>query len=307
MNWIEIAAAVPGEHVEALYAALEGIAPGGCSIEEPIVPLGPEEGVRREPWRPTVLRIYLPTDALLEQRRAALAAALGGLDFTPEVTTRPVNEEDWANAWKEFFQVEHIGRDLVIRPTWRDYQPAAGEIVLDLDPGMAFGTGQHETTRMCLVALQEVVIEGRTVLDLGCGSGILAVAAARLGAATVLAVDIDCVAVEATAENVRRNRATATVRVAEGSLGATWPFGEPPEDAFDVIVANIHAGALVELAGDLRRALRPGGVLIGSGVIAERLAAVLTAFAAAGLGEADVRQDGAWRAVLARVPSGDAG
>ncbi|HZU75150.1 MAG TPA: 50S ribosomal protein L11 methyltransferase, partial [Dehalococcoidia bacterium] len=139
MNWIEITVSVPGEHVEPLCAALEGVAPGGFSIEEPVVPLGPEEGVRREPWRPTRVRLYLPDDAHLAARRARLRRAVARLDFPLEVAERRVREEDWAESWKEFFQIERIGARLVIRPAWRSYTPAAGEVVIDLDPGMAFG------------------------------------------------------------------------------------------------------------------------------------------------------------------------
>jgi ribosomal protein L11 methyltransferase len=299
LDWLEVSAATAGEHVEEVYAALSALAPGGCSIEEPLVPLGPEEGVRHEPWRPTVLRIYLPRDAEFDERRAATSAALQRLSFPVDVTEHGVREEDWANAWKEFFQVERLGRRLVIRPTWREYRQADDEVVVDLDPGMAFGTGQHETTRMCLLELEPMDLSGKDVLDLGCGSGILAVAAAKLGARTVTAVDVESTAVEATTANAFRNRIDETVRVAQGSLGERWPFSDAAENAFDVVLANIHAGALQELAGDLHRALRPGGRLIGSGIIAERAADVDLAFFLAGLDRLRIRGEGEWRTIIA--------
>lgn len=299
MDWRELSITVPGELAEQVCSLLGEIVPGGCSIEDPIVPLGPEEGVRREPWRPSVVRVYLPVDAHLDDQRTAVCDALAALSGPPAVAERPVREQDWAHAWKEFFHVQHVGR-LVIRPTWRAYSAAPGEVVLDLDPGMAFGTGQHETTRLCLAALDEQLRPGMRVLDLGCGSGILSVAAARLGAASVASLDIESAAVEATGENARRNGVADRVRVALGSLGADWPFPDPAAGAFDLVAANIHATAIASLAAEIAAALAgPGGLLVGSGIIAERLPAVLDALTAAGFGPATVRADGEWRAVIA--------
>ncbi|HLZ71981.1 MAG TPA: 50S ribosomal protein L11 methyltransferase [Dehalococcoidia bacterium] len=301
MDWLELSAEAATEQVEALYTALGDIA-GGASIEEPIVPLGPEEGVRREPWRPTIVRIYLPRDAHLEERRAAAGAAVAALPFAVELRERTVHEEDWANAWKEFFQVERIGRRLVVRPSWRAYAAQPGDVVLDLDPGMAFGTGQHETTRMCLLAVEELTRPVMHVLDVGCGSGILGIAAALLGAGDVVAVDTEPVAVEATAENARRNGVQDRLRVAEGSLDERWPFVGGPSADFDLALANIHAAAAIALAPNLFAALRPSGALVASGIIAERLDAVLVALAAAGFASPDVRAAGDWRTVVARRP-----
>lgn len=304
MEWLELSVTVPGTLAEEVCSLLGDVVSGGCSIEDPIVPLGPEEGVRREPWRPSIVRVYLLVDAALDARRAAIHTALASLPQPLAVSERPVREEDWAHAWKEFFHVQHVGR-IVIRPTWREYVPAPGEVVLDLDPGMAFGTGQHETTRLCLAALGERMQPGARVLDLGCGSGILSVAAARLGAAAVTAVDIESAAVEATAANARRNGVSDQVRVALGSLGPDWPFPEPPAGMFDLVVANIHATAVAALAPALAAALRgPGAVLVGSGIIDERLPAVLAALTAAGFGPAEVCAAGEWRAVIAALSAG---
>ena len=300
MEWLELSVSVPAEQVEEAARLLGEIVPGGCSIEDPIVPLGPEEGVRREPWRPSIVRAYLPADTQLAERRAAARAALATLPGAPDLHERPVREEDWAHAWKEFFQVEHVGRRIVIRPTWRDYTAAPGEVVIDLDPGMAFGTGQHETTRLCLAALDELLRPGDRVLDLGCGSGILAVAAAKLGAAAVVAVDIEDVAIEATQENAVRNGVAGRISAARGSLGADWPLAAPPDRAFDLVLANIHAAAVASLAPAIAAALRgPGATLIGSGIVAERLPLVLDALAAAGFATPEVRAAGDWRTVIA--------
>jgi ribosomal protein L11 methyltransferase len=302
MQWTEFSLTVPIEHVEATCAAFTDVAPGGCSVEDAVVPLGPEEGVRYEPWRPSTVRVYLPADAHLEQRRGELLASVATLPFSAQLSERAVDEDDWANAWKEFFQVEHVTPRLVIRPAWRVYAPVSGEVVLDLDPGMAFGTGQHETTRMCLVAIDELVRPGMHVLDVGCGSGILAIAAAKLGAASVTAVDTEALAVQATVANAAANHVDAVVRAGEGSLDERWPFGSPPLASYDLVLANIHAGAAIALAPAFFAALQRGGTLVASGIIAERLSGVLDALGAAGFAAPEVRSAGEWRTMITFTP-----
>lgn len=298
MEWIELSFSVPMELIDATIAALSEVVPGGCSIEEPVVPLGPEEGVRWEPWRPAVVRAYLPVDSALSARRDAVLAALAHLPAAP--AQRYVREEDWAHAWKEFFHVQRIGTRLVVRPTWRAYTPLPDDVVLDLDPGMAFGTGQHETTQMCLEVLDERPPRGLQVLDLGCGSGILAIAAAKLGAANVVALDIEEVAVETARDNAARNGVLSRVTIARGSLGADWPLATPPDRAFDLVLANIHARAIAALAPAIAAALAgPGGTLIGSGIVAERLDEARAALTDAGLIVREVRMRGDWRTLIA--------
>ena len=209
------------------------------------------------------------------------------------IRTRWLREEDWAEAWKAFFPVLRISRRLVICPAWRTYRPRRGEAVIRLDPGMAFGTGQHPTTLMCLRALEETVRPGADVLDLGTGSGVLALAAARLGAAGVLALDNDPQAVQAARDNVRLNEMEAVVRAEEGTL-------ESAPARFDVIAANISPSVIVELAGAMAAALKPGGVLVAGGFSAERAEAVAAALTAAGLTVERTLSDGDWRTHVAR-------
>jgi ribosomal protein L11 methyltransferase len=232
---------------------------------------------------------------------AEVAEALGhlqafGLRPIGELETRLVHEEDWADAWKAYFPVLRIGRRLVIRPTWRRHRRRPDDVVIAMDPGMAFGTGLHPTTRLCLAALEPLADDGTLadarVLDVGCGSGVLAIAAVRLGAASALGVDIDPIAIEATAANAGRNRLRRRVRARLGSL----PSGEP---AFDVVLANLIAGVLVPLATPLRDELRPSGTLIASGIFIDREAEVRAAFDAAGLAVRDRSAEGDWVALRA--------
>jgi ribosomal protein L11 methyltransferase len=189
-----------------------------------------------------------------------------------------------------------IGRRLVIRPTWRRHRREPGDVVLALDPGMAFGTGLHPTTRLCLVGIESLAdrgrLEGARVVDVGCGSGILSIAALKFGAATALGVDTDPIAVEVTSANARRNALVRRLRARVGSL----PTGEP---AFDVVLANLIAGVLVPLAAALRDELRPGGTLLASGIFVDREAEVRAAFEENGLVVAGRSEEGEWVALEA--------
>ncbi len=236
--------------------------------------------------------------------RACGRSAIGhlqafGLGRIGELQTRVVHDADWAEAWKAHFPVLRVGRRLVIRPTWRRHRARPDDVVLALDPGMAFGTGLHPTTRLCLASLEPLATDGRLrharVLDVGCGSGILAIAALKLGADTALGLDTDPVAVEATLANARRNRLGRRVGARHGSL----PTGEPP---FDVVLANLIAGVLVPLAPLLRDELRDGGTLLASGIFVDREGDVRDAVEAAGLAVTDRMAEGDWIALAARRP-----
>jgi ribosomal protein L11 methyltransferase len=239
-----------------------------------------------------------------EAAAASTAEALGhlqafGLRTIGELRTRLLHEEDWAEAWKAYFPVLRVGRRLVIRPTWRRHRRAPDDVVLALDPGMAFGTGLHPTTRLCLAALESISDDGRIdrarILDVGCGSGILAIAAVKLGATDALGVDTDPIAIESTLANARRNRLVRRIRARIGSL----PSGEPP---FDVVLANLIAGVLVPLAGALHDELRPGGTLLASGIFIDREGEVRSAFEAVGLVMTDRTDEGDWVALTAVRP-----
>jgi ribosomal protein L11 methyltransferase len=208
---------------------------------------------------------------------------------------RVVEEKDWENEWKRHFHVLHVGERMVVVPTWREYAASESDIVIGLDPGMAFGTGHHPTTRMCMVLLEEFCGAGMRVLDVGCGSGILSIVAAKLGVASVVGVEIDDVAARSAATNIADNGVDGVVSVYQGTLTETLV---PPE-GFDLIVANVSAKVVSELAGDMIGALRPGGRLIASGILDERRASVRQALESAGSAIERGVVDGDWVALVA--------
>jgi ribosomal protein L11 methyltransferase len=297
------------EAVEAVSEILARVAPGGVAVE-PAFTLSDEGlGAVPDPTRPAIVRAWLSAldtgaaetaIAQTEERLGHLQAF--GLRPIGALHVRPVHEEDWAHAWKDHFPVLRVGRRLVIRPTWRDHDPAADDVVLALDPGMAFGTGLHPTTRLCLAGVERWADDGltdaATCLDVGCGSGILTVAAARLGAASVLAVDTDPIAVEATLRNAAGNGVSGRITTRRGSL-------PQPEGPFDLVMANLIASLLVDLAGALASSLRPpasgrmGGRLLASGIYIDREADVREAFALAGLHTLRREQETDWVALEA--------
>jgi ribosomal protein L11 methyltransferase len=302
--WLELSVVADVEAVEAVSEILGRYAPAGTSVEPAFDLVDEGLGARVDPSRPATVRAYIPAadPAGAEATVADVARDLGhlqafGLRPIGDLRTRLVEEADWADAWKAYFPVLRVGRRIVIRPTWRRHRRQPDDVVLALDPGMAFGTGLHPTTRLCLATLEVVAergdLAGARVLDVGCGSGILAIAAVKLGARSAFGVDTDPVAEEATLANARRNRLVRSVRAREGSL----PSGAP---AFDVVLANLIAGVLVPLAAPLRDELRPGGVLLASGIFHDREAAVASAFEAAGLEVTDRSAEGDWVALEAR-------
>ena len=234
-------------------------------------------------------------DAAISSIRAQLLEmqARGGMNFgSLEETRRTIDGDDWIDVWKKHFRPIHVGARVVVVPAWIGYTKEADEVVVTLDSNMAFGTGEHETTKMCLEALQEVVREGDVVIDVGCGSGILGIAAAELGAKICYLTDIDPVAVESAKHNALKNGVSQKCIVAHSEL---------LEDASvrgDVVLANITAEILVRLAPSIPKNLKEGGTLILSGIIADRLPLVREAFAAQGLTLKDERRKGEWYALV---------
>jgi len=282
MEWLEVSVTVDNETAESVAEVFSPYAYRGVVIEA-----GPEGWDAGQ----VVVRAYLLADDQLWVNRRRVEEALGHLNQIRPVsapTFRSVIEADWAEVWKERLSVLHIGRHIVIRPSWLDYAPAPGDVVVQLDPGMAFGTGLHPTTQMCLVALEKLIRPEAKVLDLGTGSGILAIAAARLGAGHVLAVDDDPVAAKTARANVVANEAQGIVSVVCGSLAEV-------SGSYDLVVVNILARVIIEMVrGGLTTRVCPGGVLIAAGIIADQEPEVVAALEQEDFALVERQQRGDW-------------
>ena len=273
MHWLELTVQTHPEAVESVSELLNRYTTGGVAIEEPIELIDEGQEYRVLIGQPVKVHAYLPLDGKEEAARQQVAEGLWhlsslGPQFVGDLQTRVVHEEDWANAWKDYYHVTHIGQRLVIRPSWREYTPMNNEVVLELDPGMAFGTGLHPTTRMCLEQIEQRMRPDMFVLDVGTGSGILALAAAKLGAANVHCIDNSSVAVESALANAEMNHMGDRVNVVLGVLdeaGASRLAGQ-----FDLVLANIIARVIGSIASNLAAVLAPGGILITSGIIEDR-------------------------------------
>lgn len=291
--WFELTAKTPPELADAVAAVVRDVAPGGVSIEEPIDILGPELGFRVRGGEPVLIRAYVPSSELgallVEELRRAM-------DAFPavELSARPIFEQDWAVSWREFFGVVETGGRIVVVPSWTEHDPAPGQLVIRLDPGQAFGTGHHETTRLCLGVLDGLVQPGWQVLDVGTGSGILAIAAVLLGAEHVDAVDIDPIAAEVAARNCAANGVAERVRVRAGTFRA--------EDVgvYDLVIANISPEANIGLMPAFERAVRSGGDLLLSGVLEGDVTRVTAAAAERGFVPVETRLEHDWAAIHLR-------
>jgi len=267
LRWWEISVQVDGEAAEAVYELFNRYGQGGAVIEQKS-----PEPEQDAPVTPIVLvKAYLPATEDGEDSRHRLEDGLWHLSQIYPIPAPQIREllpKDWATAWREQFTMLYVGQRLVIKPTWLGYSPAPHEIVIELDPGMAFGTGLHPTTRQCLLALEEHRRPGMSVLDLGTGSGILAIAAAKLGAQTVLALDTDATAVKVAQDNVYTNQVQEQVTVVQGSLAEVT-------GQFDLVLVNILARVIIELvAQGLLDHLKPGAFIVTAGIIEDQAPAV---------------------------------
>ncbi len=308
MKWAEISIQTTHEATEAVADIFHGLGASGVVIEDPeLVNSYKRSGTwdycgipEAEDDSVVTVKAYLPVDDQLDDKLRLFERRVDELarhDIDKGrglIRLREVREEDWANAWKTYYHPIRVGERLVVKPSWQEYPAAADDVVVELDPGMAFGTGTHHTTAMCLAMLEEALRPGDTVFDVGTGSGILAVAAAKLGAAAVRAVDNDPLAVRIAGENVAANGTAATVTVAEGDL-LTGLSGQA-----DLIIANIIADVIIRMAPSVPERLKGGGLFLAGGVIADRLGDVTDAILTAGLEVEKVLEEGGWATILAR-------
>jgi len=301
-EWLEVCVMTESETAEAVSEVLSRYAPNGVAIEQLArdIGLGADEGAAQQLESIVAVRAYVLNEAGVDEKRRQIEEALwhlGQIAHLPEPTFRVVAESDWANAWKEHYHVVHLGERFVIKPSWRDYAAKPNEIVIELDPGMAFGTGLHPTTQMCLAALEKYLQPKMSVLDLGTGSGILAIGAAKLGAGSIVAVDNDPLSVKAAHENVKANHVEAITRVELGSLAEA----AANEATYDLIVVNILARVIIQLCEqNLGRVVRSGGLAIFAGLIDTQEFGVREALASQGLRVIDRLQDKDWVCLIAR-------
>jgi ribosomal protein L11 methyltransferase len=232
---------------------------------------------------------------MLQERLQQLKAQLG---IACQISYRELDEQDWAHAWKAYFWPQKIGSRIVVKPTWRDYQAAADDILIELDPGMAFGTGTHPTTVLCLKMIEKYLNPGDSLLDVGTGSGILMIAAAKLGAGRLCGVDIDEVALGVAAENLKLNR----IRPEMFQLTATG-LGAQTDASFNFIVANIFSHVILELLEDITRLLACGGIFVGSGIIRQNNDTVLSAMQKLRFEILETAAKEDWMAIVGRLPA----
>ena len=301
-SWLEIACDVPAELSDIVAEYLAELSGGGVCIENLNVDAFSPSEITHAPI--TTVRAYFSATDDIDARLVDIDTFLDDLSgrfpglSIPKPAVSTVRSEDWSTSWKANFKALRVGRRLLIVPSWEEAHPRPDDIVLHLDPGMAFGTGGHETTRLCLEVLEEVMdgmptLLSPAVLDLGTGSGILAMAAVQLGAGRVLAVDIDPQAVEVAGENLAANGLTERVEL------STTPLEALP-GSFDIILANILAEELVRLAPHLLERLAPGGTLVLSGILAEKEGLVRSGFAPYPLEHVETRHEGEWVAIIYR-------
>lgn len=280
MHWLEVSVIADEEAAEAVAEFLRPFAhKGGVAIEQ----LGDPESSEPDALLPEVtVKIYVPGDEdnpALRRRIEEALYMLGRIYPIPEPTFAELADEDWSSAWREKFKPFRVSRRLWIQPSWQKLEPAPDDaLAITLDPGMAFGTGLHPSTQMCLQVLEDVLKPGDTVLDVGAGSGILAIAAALLGASEIVACDIDRLAAVATRENAVRNRVSNLIAIYQGTLAALRP------KPWDKVLVNILAPVIVSLLskGELLRYAATNGQIVLSGIIDEQAGEVEEAIAKAG-------------------------
>ena len=293
MRWLELSVEADVEAVEAISEILGRVA-AGTAVHPTRLLRDPDDelAARADPTAPFVVTAHLADDAqsaatVESTERALWHLQAFGLRPVGPLRVRAVDDADWTETWKEHYVAQRIGR-VVIVPSWVDEPIGPDEVAIVLDPGMAFGTGLHPTTRACLELLQELGPMPPSVLDVGCGSGLLALAALRLGARRAVGVDTDPLAVAAARENAARNGLADSLDIREGTLPAD------PDERYRLVLANLVAAVLVDLAPRLAAHLAPGGTLVASGIIEPRATEVDGALRAADLAVRERRDDGEW-------------
>lgn len=311
MKWAEITIKTTTEAVEAITNILYEQNVGGVSIEDPkdfkfqkkneydwdFV----EEEIFNSGYDGVIIKTYITEERDVTEDVNLIKEKIQGLkEFGIDigeaiVELSQVDEEDWANEWKNYYKPTKVGKNVVVKPTWEEYEEQSGDLIIELDPGMAFGTGTHETTTMCIQQLENYVKKDSKVFDIGCGSGILAIAAAKLGAKEVVAVDLDEVAVKVSKENIELNKVEDKVTALHGNLT------EVIKDKADIVVANIIADIIKILAKDVSNFMKEDAVFISSGIIHAKVDEVKESLIKNGFEIVEVQTLGEWNAIVSKL------
>ncbi|MBZ4668949.1 MAG: ribosomal protein methyltransferase [Defluviitaleaceae bacterium] len=314
LKWIRLTISTKSEAVEAISYALTNIGIPTIEIDDPNDITMTMEKKNKTDWdyideellkskdmNEVLIKVYLPEDAPYEEKIIQIQNSLNHIKQFLDVgkgtvQTDVLHEEEWANSWKKYYKPIKIGKNIVIKPSWEEYTSTdEREIIIEMDPGMAFGTGTHETTAMCLELLEKYITKGNIVFDIGCGSGILGIASAKLGASSVIGVDLDANAVKVAKNNVNSNHVEHIMKVYEGNLL------DVVNEKADIVVANIIADVIIELSESVLDFLNPKGFFIASGIIKERLQDVQEAMTKNRLDIVEILEEGSWCALAAKM------
>ena len=309
-TWIEVRVFTKSEALEPISGIFYSLNCTGVAIEDPEDILGREQGpltwdfadinVLEHKGKCAVVKAYFSQEDNIDEiikfvKEKVKEIKDMGIDVGEgKVESEKMYEQDWANNWKKYYKPTRIGDRIVIKPIWEDYKEKDGDLVVELDPGMAFGTGEHETTRMCIKALEKYTKSESTIFDVGCGSGILAIVSAKLGAKKAVGVDLDPVAVESAKENVSFNNLD-NIEILEGNLL------DVIDGKADIVVANIIAEVICVLTEDVSKALKEGGYFITSGIIHDRVDMVTEKLNECGFEVVEINKDGEWNCIVAKL------
>jgi ribosomal protein L11 methyltransferase len=314
MKWIELSIKTTTGAVEAVANILYDAGVAGVVIEDPndlnLAQVEKtwdyvDDAMINNHYEGAVVKGYLPesiglTDKIELIRKSVAFLPHYDLDIgLGELTTTELYEEDWSNSWKQYYKPVKIGKNVVIKPSWESYEKRDNELIIEMDPGMAFGTGTHETTMMCVIEIENYVTEQTTFFDIGCGSGILAITAAKAGAQKVVAVDLDPIAIQVALKNVQMNNVQDIVEVKQGNL-MDVVIGKA-----DIIVSNIIADIIVLLSKDIKSFLKEDGIFIASGIILDKVDMVKQNLMDNGLDILKVSTMGEWAAIVSKLKGGN--
>lgn len=310
MKWVEVSIKTTTGAVEAVANVLYNVGVSGVVIEDPHdIILTNDDGNAWDYIDESLLNLeegaivkgYIPesSDLIdkidLVKQSVALLPQFGLNIGTGEVSVVEVREEDWSTSWKKYYKPTKVGNKIVVKPIWEEYNPRKDEIVIEMDPGMAFGTGTHETTIMCVQQLEQYVFEKCTVFDVGCGSGILSIAAAKLGAGKVIGIDYDKVAINVAGKNVIENEVDGIVEIKHGNLM------DVITEKADIIVANIIADVIILLSKNIKNFLKNDGFFIVSGIILDRIKEVKHNLVMNGLEIVEIGMMGEWAVIVSKI------